>query len=497
MKKLKPETKTTGTATSEKARAKALPTRSLQAWEAWQLGQQQLARRTSAGLLEAEKFYRKAVELDPGFALAYVGLGDSMFLRTYYSGASFGPTLQQAQEAIDAALKLDQGLAEAWAASGFIAAARTQRGRAEQMFRRALELDPNNVTTLHWYGFLQLQIDRPDWYGGLVLQLGRQDEALRFLEKAATLDPLSAVIQRDLGEALETIGRGAEAESRYRKSIEIDPSNPSGYTDLALFLAYFEGRFADAVPLARKAMELDPDNPVGPLVLTILYLDLDEGDPVSRLAQAAEKHWPKSWWTDDLLSVVNLSRGDGEVAARHAGKVLESGARNADSIALLSGADLKVGDSTKARSRYAAVFPELLGPEAPNLDGANYQAARNLFPILQKTGEVERATLLLDRSEQFVRSLPRLPRHDGLAFVALHALRGQRKDALAALRAAEKAGWRGPAWRAEAFNPAFESIRDEPEFKAVFADIERDMARQRALLAARPKHAPLLPPVAH
>jgi len=59
------------------------------------------------------------------------------------------------------------------------------------------------------------------------------------------------------------------------------------------------------------------------------------------------------------------------------------------------------------------------------------------------------------------------------------------------LRAAEKAGWRG-GWRYyRDFDPNLASIRNEPEFKAVFADIERDMAHQLAELAARPKDAPL------
>ena len=63
--------------------------------------------------------------------------------------------------------------------------------------------------------------------------------------------------------------------------------------------------------------------------------------------------------------------------------------------------------------------------------------------------------------------------------------------ALSALRVAEKAGWRA-SWRYyRDFDPDLASIRNEPEFKAVFADIERDMARQRAELAARPKDAPL------
>ena len=78
-----------------------------------------------------------------------------------------------------------------------------------------------------------------------------------------------------------------------------------------------------------------------------------------------------------------------------------------------------------------------------------------------------------------------------LADVQIHALRGQKAEALAALREAERAGWR-IMWRYyRDFDPNLASIRNEPEFKAVFADIERDMAQQRARLAARPKDAPL------
>jgi hypothetical protein len=59
------------------------------------------------------------------------------------------------------------------------------------------------------------------------------------------------------------------------------------------------------------------------------------------------------------------------------------------------------------------------------------------------------------------------------------------------LREAEQAGWRS-LWRYHRdYDPHLASIRNEPEFKAVFADIERDMAQQRARLAARPKDAPL------
>jgi hypothetical protein len=76
--------------------------------------------------------------------------------------------------------------------------------------------------------------------------------------------------------------------------------------------------------------------------------------------------------------------------------------------------------------------------------------------------------------------------------VQIHALRGDNAKALAALREAERAGWRGPYWRYyRDFDPSLAAIRNKPEFEAVFADIERDMARQRVTLAARPMDTPL------
>jgi hypothetical protein len=99
---------------------------------------------------------------------------------------------------------------------------------------------------------------------------------------------------------------------------------------------------------------------------------------------------------------------------------------------------------------------------------------------------------LLDGVEQFIRTIPRLGLYGfGFADAQIHALRGDKVRALSALRDAEKAGCRW-SWRYyRDFDPGLTSIRNEPEFKAVFADIERDMARQRAELAARPMDAPL------
>jgi hypothetical protein len=76
--------------------------------------------------------------------------------------------------------------------------------------------------------------------------------------------------------------------------------------------------------------------------------------------------------------------------------------------------------------------------------------------------------------------------------VAINALRGDRTKALAKLREGADAGCCRGLWRYyRDLDPNLASIRNEPEFKVVFADIERDMTRQRAALAKRPKDARL------
>jgi hypothetical protein len=154
--------------------------------------------------------------------------------------------------------------------------------------------------------------------------------------------------------------------------------------------------------------------------------------------------------------------------------------------------DLRKRDYAGARARYAKAFPNLFAKELPTFNLRYAFSAIDLALVLQHTGEGERAKALLDRSEAYLRTIPRLGAFGyGIADVAIHALRGDSALALVKLREAEQAGWRG-VWRYHRdFDPNLASIRNEPEFKAVFADIERDMARQRAELAARPKDAPL------
>jgi hypothetical protein len=159
---------------------------------------------------------------------------------------------------------------------------------------------------------------------------------------------------------------------------------------------------------------------------------------------------------------------------------------------LLRDADLRDGRYHRALGRYRKAYPELFLPASPRIDRLNYLVAVEVVPVLQALGRTDEAHALLDGVEGAIRPLPRRGDGFGIADVQVFSLRAETGKALAALRHAEQEGWRGAFWRyARDFDPALVSIRDDPEFKAIFADIERDMARQRAELAKRPNDAPL------
>jgi TolB-like protein/Tfp pilus assembly protein PilF len=462
----------------EKTRLNTIPTQNLEAWETYQIGRQRLAKRTSAGLGEAAKFFRRAIGLDPKFALAYVGLADTLRLETEYSGKPLEATIAESDALVSRALELDENLAEAWASKGGIAMRMgiTQKEQAEKFLRRAIELNPNYATAHQWLS--------------ATLAIGHREEAMRQIELATELDPLSPIINLNMGNHMMYAGRFDEAEARYRRVMEIDPSMPYSYTNIGNIEAYVRGRFVDAVLLTQKAVAADPDSPVPFRFLTTLYLDIGDDGQAARAIEAARRRWPDAThWHGAML---HLYRGEHKKALQAARTLLALQPRDALGLSILRDADLQAGRPEAARARYASVYPEFVAAEPPKLDTASVTNALDFVIVLQQTGESDRAEALLDQIDDVIRDLPRMgPYGFVIMDVQILALRGQKREALTALAAAEKAGWRGPVWRYyRDCDPNLASIRNEPEFKAVFADIERDMARQRAELAKRPKDVP-------
>jgi len=397
-------------------------------------------------------------------------------LQIDYSNLPSQDGLKDAEQAARKALKLEPDLAEAWAFLGAIA---IEPEEAVRRLRRAIELSPS-LAIAH----LRLS--------NALENLGERDESLRHAERALQLDPLSTEINIDVGYTLDEMGRFEEAAARYRRAIEIDPQSPIAYMHLAFLHAYAWNRFAEAVPLIERAIELDTGNSSIAGVLAFVLLDMDEETRSAKAMADAMRNAPDGLLPNVYAAWYYSTLGDHAAAESSARKVVEVSPREFWSLSVLRNADLREGDLRAARARYASAFPEFLTLPKPRVDTGNVFPAIDFAYLLQQTGERELSLALLDGSEQAIRKMPPLGSY-GFAYAdfQIRAIRGDKTGALEALRKAAQAGWRS-WWRYfRDFDPTLHSIRNEPEFKAVFADIERDMAKQRAALAARPKDAPL------
>jgi DNA-binding winged helix-turn-helix (wHTH) protein/tetratricopeptide (TPR) repeat protein len=205
-------------------------------------------RRTFEGLTKGIESFRRAIELDPRLAPAYAGLADCRVLLPIYGAVAPRDAFPPAIEAAERALVLDDSLAEAHtslAYARFIYERRWQE--AERGFRRALELSPGYATARQWYAFL-------------LSALGRHEEAIAQARKARQLEPLSLVINSDLGMVL-CFAREAAAEEQLRRTLELDASFAYARFELGFSLQQ-QGRMGEAVAELARAASLAPENPV-------------------------------------------------------------------------------------------------------------------------------------------------------------------------------------------------------------------------------------------
>ena len=155
-------------------------TESADAHQLYVKGRYEWNKRSAAGMYEAERLFRNAIEKDPNFALAYIGLADRIVTNA---------DAAEAWTLIPKALELDPNLAEAYATSGFLITFHNGDWQyAEAEFKKSIELNPGYATAHHWYATL------------LAIQ-GRTDEAKSEMHRALEINPLSHNFLTDLGQA--------------------------------------------------------------------------------------------------------------------------------------------------------------------------------------------------------------------------------------------------------------------------------------------------------
>jgi DNA-binding winged helix-turn-helix (wHTH) protein/TolB-like protein/Flp pilus assembly protein TadD len=199
-------------------------------------------KRSWPGMAQAEYFFRRAIEKDPEFALAYLGLADTLFTQA---------TNPEGSSALSKALALDPNLGEAYATAGFAQIFHEwDWQKAEENFKRAIELKPG-------YGTAH------QWYATLLAITGRVDEAKQEMRRALEIDPMSANFLADLGQMHYFAHEYGEAEAYCRKALEIAPDFVFAHEYLD-FIYLKTGRETNAFEEYRKRARSDAFNVAPP-----------------------------------------------------------------------------------------------------------------------------------------------------------------------------------------------------------------------------------------
>src|SRR5581483_4954529 len=188
-------------------------------------------KRTPAGLKQSLSYFRQAIDLDPTYSSAYAGMADAYALLVWQEELPRKEFVGRASAAATKALEIDDTLAEPHATLGYVRFwFDWDFAGAESEFRRAVELNPDYATAHHWYGeFLGV--------------MGRFDEGSKQLRLAQQIDPLSEIINADMGKILFLARPPDQAVGQLQKALELDPGFP--LARLFLAMAYNQKGLAD------------------------------------------------------------------------------------------------------------------------------------------------------------------------------------------------------------------------------------------------------------
>ena len=214
-----------------------------EAYQLYIMGRFYARKRTKEGWEKSIEYYQQAINKDPNYAPAYVGLGNSVGGLGWIGSLTPKEVREKKAWAAQKALQLDDGLAEAHALLAHNREVDLDWPGAEEEYQRALELDPNSVAVQAGYA----------WY---LIDSGRSDEAMLHLKRAQELDPLSVNIGADIGYALYFARQYDRAIEQFQKTLEMDPNFAPTHVRLAM--TYVEKRmYEQAIAEMRKAIALD------------------------------------------------------------------------------------------------------------------------------------------------------------------------------------------------------------------------------------------------
>jgi len=263
----------------------------VQAYDYYLRGRQYFHQMRRKSLEYARQMFNRAVEIDPGYALAYTGVADSSsFLFTYHDAREFNKN--QADIASKKALELAPDLAEAHVSRGISSTINRKFDEAEREFESAMRLDPKLYEAAYFYARARRT-------------QGRMPDAAKLFERAAALRPEDYQPQVFLADVYASMGMPAETMEVRRRAakvvanwLELNPDDARACVLGAANLAGL-GDQEGAQALATRATAIDPEDPMLLYNLSCMYARLGNNEEaLKHLESAIDKGYGHKDWIE-------------------------------------------------------------------------------------------------------------------------------------------------------------------------------------------------------
>ena len=414
-------------------------------------------------LLAIEAFQR-AIELDPRYLRAYVGLAQTIYIY-FYSGPPEEERevlRRRALDAIDTALQLDDQSAYAISMAGLW---EQNTALKIQAYRRALDLDPH-------FGMTYFRL------GMLMWGEGNLPEAERLIRKALEYYPMSGNQRGDLAWLLFQQGRREEAVAEINRAIANNPRHVGNYVKFA----NMSSDPVERIRLLRKAFELDPGRGMTAAQISQEYATLGAKEETLAWARVATEASPTDpWaWSGSMFALIDIEETD--LAMNYAKRALELDPGNRFALRELGAMQIAAGNAEAALRLWQVSHPSIATREVETVDMSNHRIVIDLAVNLLQAGETGWAHELLDHLlQENAEGLQTDPYYRVLAY----ALLGRRDEVLEVLQSTVDGS--NPILEEDAMlltRPEFGFLRDDPEFQAILEGAPQ-LDRQGALRRLR------------
>ncbi len=212
----------------------------LEAYEAYLKGRQQQVKVTPESLELARRYYEQAIELDPAFGMAHIGLAFYWMTLAHFGQHSVHEGVSAARAEVQRALQIHPYLADGHALLGYLAALfDSDWAAAEKHFDFPMAKQAS------------FELVKP-MYGGVLYLRGNAEEAIKLAEHAVEEDPLDVWAHMNLHAYLQAAGRDDEALEQLKKVVELDPNQVVALASMVM-IHTDKGEIAQALKIARRA----------------------------------------------------------------------------------------------------------------------------------------------------------------------------------------------------------------------------------------------------